>query len=64
MKRFLVFGGSRYYASGGWEDFVSDHDTLAECKHPVDPWGDKVDWYHVVDTETQTIVKSNSEAFT
>jgi hypothetical protein len=31
MKRYLVFAGQCFYASGGWNDFLSAHDDLAEA---------------------------------
>lgn len=31
MKRYLLFAGSTYYASGGWNDFVEDFDTYEEA---------------------------------
>lgn len=30
MKRYLIFAGQDYYASGGWRDFKKDFDTLEE----------------------------------
>lgn len=59
LKRFLVFGGSRYYPSGGWEDFKGSFDTLEECTKPKDIDGDIywTDWWHIVDTEAGQIIK-------
>lgn len=31
MKRYLLFGGMRYYPSGGWEDFVNSFDSIDEA---------------------------------
>lgn len=33
MKRYLLFGGTVYYASGGMHDFISDHDILDEARN-------------------------------
>jgi len=62
VKRFLVFAGDEYYASGGWKDFVAEFDTLecarvfADAKH-TEEWqsdrfifGGVLQWVHIVDT--------------
>lgn len=61
MKRFLLFGGSIYYAAGGWKDFVGsfdrEHDArrAAEQRHALDARGE-FEWYHVVDRNKGEIV--------
>lgn len=55
MKRFLLFGESRYYPLGGWSDFQGAFESLESAQAAASPdW----DWAHVVDTETMTIVAS------
>lgn len=55
MKRFLLFAGENFYPSGGWSDFLSDHDDgeaalSALLDLPIHtPSGQ---WAHIVDTET------------
>lgn len=58
MKRYLVFGGSRYYPEGGWEDFKGSFDTVDECVKPTDEDGESfwIDWWHVVDSQTGSVV--------
>lgn len=67
MKRFLLFAGDNYYPGGGWDDFISDHDALAEAlaagKYAATFEGLWKDWWHVVDTETgRTIQHFDPEA--
>lgn len=59
MKRYWLFGGDVYYASGGMYDFRGTYATLEAAieagKHELD----KIlglDWFHVWDVETETIV--------
>lgn len=64
--RYLVFGGSIYYAAGGANDLLSSHARLedaiahgrARLGTPRDPdWlMDTVDWWHVYDTHEARIV--------
>lgn len=53
MRRYLVFAGSTYYPSGGWEDFVEHLDREDEAvklaQFQIGRVG--VDWAHVVDTQ-------------
>lgn len=54
MKRYLLFGGEDYYPLGGWDDFRDSFDSAEEaCDLPL---GRNVDWAHVVDTETMSVV--------
>lgn len=62
MKRFLLFfSGQTYYAAGGAFDFDKPFDTLeeaeAEAKSAVD--ANKVDWWHVYDSEERCIVSQS-----
>lgn len=58
MKRFVLFAGITYYASGGWNDFVADFDDLPSAiasgmeTMQSDDWR----WAHVVDVTTGDIV--------
>lgn len=49
-KRFVLFAGSTYYPSGGWDDYAGSADTLQDALEV----GEKIDedWWHVVDLET------------
>lgn len=55
MKRYLVFAGSHYYPSGGWDDYKGSFDNLQECYRflGLKPY---LDWLHVVDSTTGDIV--------
>ena len=65
MKRYLIFGGEIYYAKGGFHDFLSSHDNLgaaALCAQHYDQYD--VEWWHILDTETKTIVAlSDGQAY-
>ncbi len=54
--RFLLFAGSDFYPSGGWDDFVCSYETLEQAMdhdmHRESCW----DWAHVVDLEFRVIV--------
>lgn len=62
MKRYLLFSGNTYYASGGWKDYKSDHETQEEAeafgKNSED------DWWHVVDIETMEEISGIGRART
>ena len=52
MKPILLFGYDQYYPSGGFDDFISDHDTEDEArsameKHKAEHY--PCDYYCVVD---------------
>jgi hypothetical protein len=47
MKPFLVFAGSHYYPSGGFDDFEGDFDTLEEAKAKVGKQRDS-EWAHII----------------
>jgi hypothetical protein len=59
MKRYLIFAGSNYYPSGGWDDFRGSTDTLDEATSIAK--GGRHDWWHVVDTHTETEVASDAD---
>lgn len=50
MKRYLVFTYSTYDASGGWNDFRSDFDTLDGAVEFVE--SSTRDYYDIVDITT------------
>lgn len=58
VKRYVLMGGSIYYASGGFKDYLSSHDTEEEAKTALEKWfesqGDSKEysWAHVGDLET------------
>lgn len=51
LKRFLLFGGMRYYPGKGWEDFRGSFDSVEEARFATFQVGNEVNWYQVVDTE-------------
>jgi hypothetical protein len=51
----LLFAGGRYYPGGGWNDFKGEFKTLDEAKEYVARLNN-IDWFHVIDFETQTEV--------
>jgi hypothetical protein len=57
-KRFLVFAGARWYPAGGWRDFASDHETLADAVEAARAAARdrSPGWADIVDTETWKIV--------
>jgi len=57
MSNYLLFSGSDYYPCGGWEDFISAHETLEEA-HKAGLALYEPDWWHVVDTTIMHIVDS------
>ena len=59
MKRYLLFCFDDYYPSGGWNDFVKDADTKEELILEMANQKSPKDNYHIVDTQTKTIVESN-----
>lgn len=55
VKRFAVFSGAQFYASGGWSDFQSSHATLAEARRASKPG----DWWQIVDLTSGQIVEED-----
>ena len=48
--RFLLFAGDRYYASGGFNDLKSSHETLEDAVlHGYRITEDVSEWWHVVE---------------
>lgn len=56
MKRYMLFGGSFYYPSGGIGDLVMSSDELDELmKRAID---NQLDWWHIYDCKKQEQVIS------
>lgn len=47
-----------YYPTGGWYDKAGDFDTIEDARSEA--FSSLCDWYHIVDTNTWTIVDSDS----
>lgn len=56
MKRFMLFCGQDYYASGGMLDFVGSFDTIDEAAAAMEV--ESTDWGHIYDTEDMKVVRS------
>jgi hypothetical protein len=60
VKRYIVFAGLTYYPSGGWKDFVSEHDTkeeaIASAKKALDIDQGGFDWAQILDCKDQVLV--------
>ena len=54
-KRYWLFGGVCYYATGGVHDLTGLFDSVAEAEANVQAI-DSSEWYHVVDITTGQIV--------
>jgi hypothetical protein len=56
VKRFVLMGGAKYYACGGFEDYLNSFDTKDEAIAARDKWlkeqEDSYHWAHVADLET------------
>ena len=71
IKRFAVFSGREYYASGGWHDYRGSFETVdgaiqaGQNRLTMTPDDDDDDlrgadkWWHVVDLETGLIIKGS-----
>ena len=57
MERYLVFMGSIYYPSGGFEDFAGDFSTEKEAVNKAKSMDyDFSEWAHVYDTRDRKIL--------
>ncbi len=55
VKRFVLMAGLVYYASGGFEDYISSHDSKDEAETAMKKWLEEnpdYTWAHVGDLET------------
>ncbi len=52
MKRYFVFGGLRYYPTGGWRDLVGTTDSLEDATAQAKKYvaDNNPGWAHVLDT--------------
>lgn len=70
VKRFVLMAGSKYYACGGFEDYINSFDTREEAESAMNEWrkeqGDDMQdyiWSHVGDLETGEVFgKGQAEA--
>lgn len=62
MKRFWVFAGDSYYASGGMADFIGQFDDLESAKNA----GVAADcsWWHVLDVQIMKVVALHQGSYT
>lgn len=69
-KRYWLFGGVCYYASGGVHDRQGIYDTIAEAvaegkRQQKSVWSGRLhdvhEWWHVVDITTGEIVAGSEE---
>jgi len=51
VKPFVLFKGSNYYPSGGWDDNEGSFDTLEEAVAAAMPV-EYLEWAHVVDVRS------------
>ena len=60
IKRFGVFKGDTFYASGGCEDFITSFATQEECEEfCVNNYSKKsFTWFQIVDMKYMNILKS------
>lgn len=56
---FLLFAGDAYYPKGGWNDLKGAYETLDEAQVAMLLINEKIDWAHIVDLKTNTIVAVN-----
>lgn len=68
MKRYWLFGNVCYYATGGFYDYRGSFDTLEDaiafgkdCENEPYFTARRVEWWHVFDSVTQTVVSANDE---
>lgn len=63
MKRYLLFTGSTYYASGGWKDFAAASDNLEALSKSGGSYGQDIfSWWHIVDLTTGQIVAGSGDS--
>lgn len=59
MKRYWLFAGPNYYASGGMKDFLGDFATIDEADLHFESLrkpGD-FEWFHIFDTIEKRVVE-------
>ena len=59
-RRYCVFGGHDYYASGGWHDFRASCDTLEDAMQAAEELstGDtaSIEWWQIFDLQERRVV--------
>jgi len=66
---YLIFGGDNYYPAGGFYDYIGSAVTIDDALAAVVDESDRLhadvgyglEWWHVVDVATMTIVASSSD---
>jgi len=61
LSKFLVFCGDNYYPSGGWEEFKGSFGTLEDAINFLLDLN--YNWYHIVNLESESIVKSGKKKY-
>jgi len=56
-KRFLLFAGNTYYPAGGWNDLRGSFDTPEAAVEYLTSTHSGLDWWQVVDTISNEVVK-------
>ncbi len=73
LKRFWLFGGIKFYPSGGLEDFKKSYDSLEEAVHDAERkefssieyshMHDRLEWYQILDTQINEVVTHSGNFF-
>jgi hypothetical protein len=65
MKRFLLFAGEIYYASGGFHDLIGSFDSLEEAVSDAENDAPEVSgfrqWWHVFDLDARKVVAQSEK---
>jgi|GEM_PF-6955500 len=61
MKRYLLFGGECYYLDGGWDDLISDGDSVSHLKAVLEKEEQRIEWAHIIDSHDGSKVWSLSD---
>jgi hypothetical protein len=59
VPRYLVFGCTKYYPLGGWDDFRGSFNTLEDAEEFAEESKNKWDWIQIVDLYTMERVDEN-----
>lgn len=49
LKRYMLFGHTKFYPGGGTGDLVGQYETLDECREAIKTIENKDDFYYVYD---------------
>lgn len=53
MKRYALFAGACYYASGGWADFVDSFDSVEDAQKHSEAFNEEyAHWFQIIDLHT------------